>query len=313
MAWGGRRLGDFLGMPLDAGKSFGEAWTVSDHPLHLSVVATGPWSGRTLHQLMQEHRPELLGRAAQQYDRFPWLMKFLDCQDWLSVQVHPDEQAVKKLWPGEGNKTEAWFILDAAPGSKIYAGLRPGVDEARLRSALKAGAVADCLHSFEPRPGDCVFLPAGTVHAVGGGVLLAEIQQTSDATFRLFDWNRRDAQGKARPLHIEDAIKSIHWDRGPVEPMHLASFTNGSKSPGRQRLVTCPYFTMEYVQGQEPFELAGEERLQALVVVRGQGRWAAPTWQEEIKAGQAWVLPASVPRIPCQPEPDLAALLCSLP
>jgi mannose-6-phosphate isomerase len=277
------------------------------------VAATGPWAGCALRQLMQEHGEELLGRAANHHDRFPWLIKFLDCHDWLSVQVHPDEQAVKKLWPGEGSKTEAWFVLDADPGSKIYAGLRPGVDEARLRAALKAGSVADCLHSFKPQPGDSVFLPAGTVHAVGGGVLLAEIQQTSDATFRLFDWNRRDAQGKARPLHIEQAIQSIHWDRGPVEPLHVANFKNGSISSGRQRLVTCAYFTIEFIRMKEAFALAGEGRLQALVGLEGQGRWIAPNGREEIKAGQTWVLPASLPRISCQPQPDLAALICTLP
>ena len=129
-------------------------------------------------------------------------MKFLDARDWLSVQVHPDEEAVLRLWPGEGAKTEAWFVLAADPGSRIYAGLEPGTDKAGFRAALQAGTVAKCLHHFEPRPGDCVFLPAGTVHAVGGGVLMAEIQQTSDATFRLFDWHRRDAQGKsAHPSH----------------------------------------------------------------------------------------------------------------
>src|SRR5581483_6536170 len=108
-------------------------------------------------------------------------------------------------WPGEGSKTEAWFILAADPGSRIYAGLLPGVGEAEVRAALRTGTVAECLHQFEPRAGDCVFLPAGTVHAVGGGVLMAEVQQTSDATFRLFDWNRCDAQGRARELHIEQA------------------------------------------------------------------------------------------------------------
>jgi mannose-6-phosphate isomerase len=316
MVWGGRRLADFLGAALEPGQSYGEAWMVSDHPLHLSVVGAGSLAGHTLRQLLEEKRPELLGQAAAQYDRFPWLIKFLDCQDWLSVQVHPDEQAVKKLSPGEGSKTEAWFVLDAASGSKIYAGLRPGVDEARLRSALKAGTVAECLHCFEPRPGDSVFLPAGTVHAVGGGVLLSEIQQTSDATFRLFDWNRRDKQGKARPLHIEQAIASIHWDRGPVEPLHVPGFKTGSgatPSSGRKRLVTCPDFTMDYVRTGQPFACGGEGRLQALVVVQGRARWSSAECQEEIKTGQVWVLPASLPRISCQPQPDLAALLCTLP
>src|SRR5262249_19325002 len=159
---------------------------------------------------------ELLG--ADRCAVFPWLVKYLDARDWLSVQVHPDDEAVRRLWPGEGGKTEAWFVLAAAPESKIYAGLLPGVDEPALRKALATGTVADCLHQFRPRPGDCLFLPAGTVHAVGGGVLLAEVQQTSDATFRLFDWNRVDAQGRPRSLHVEQALACINWRQGPVLP-----------------------------------------------------------------------------------------------
>src|SRR5207302_4044201 len=119
----------------------------------------------------------------------------------------------------------------ATPGSRIYAGLLPGVNEKELRAALAGGKVAECLHRFEPQAGDCLFLPAGTVHAVGGGVLLAEIQQTSDATFRLFDWNRRDAHGKSRPLHIEESLASIHWDQGPVQPMRVANFRKDSAHP----------------------------------------------------------------------------------
>ena len=184
-------------------------------PLHNGRIMSGPDRGQTLRDRMEMDRDALLGNAAASYQQFPWLIKFLDASDWLSVQVHPDEKAVRQLWPGEGSKTEAWFVLDAQPGSKIFAGLLPGMDERRLRAALESGSVAECLHSFAPRSGDCVFLPAGTVHAVGGGVLMAEVQQTSDATFRLFDWNRRDAQGKSRDLHIDQSLTSTHWHRVP--------------------------------------------------------------------------------------------------
>ena len=168
MVWGGRRLGDVLGKPLPGKEPYGESWEISDHALHHSEVATGPWAGRTLRQLMEQECAVLLGAAASQHAVFPWLVKFLDACDWLSVQVHPDEESVRRLWPGEGSKTEAWFVLEAAPESRIYAGLLPGIDEPRLREALATQSVADCLHHFEPHPGDCVFLPAGTVHAVGG-------------------------------------------------------------------------------------------------------------------------------------------------
>jgi mannose-6-phosphate isomerase len=237
----------------------------------------------------------------------------LDANDWLSVQVHPDEKAVAKLWPGEGSKTEAWFVIDAAPGSRVYAGLLPGVDEKRLRSALAAGEITDCLHSFEPRPGDCVFLPAGTVHAVGGGVLMAEIQQTSDATFRLFDWNRRDDQGMSRPLHIEESLASIHWNQGPVNPVHVAELIKPSNLAKKQDLVRCPFFELTYWKSSEPVHLAGQGRLQALIILQGRGRWHGSSCSEELNMGQVWVLPASIPPLECQPDPSLTMLLVTLP
>src|SRR5262245_14789148 len=177
MVWGGRRLAA-LGKALPTGEPYGESWELSDHLSHQSAVAEGPHAGLTLRSLLAQAPEAVLGDGADPQAPFPWLVKFLDACDWLSVQVHPDEEKVKTLWPGEGPKTEAWFVLDALPGSRIYAGLQPGVDEKALRAAVEAGTVADCLHQFEPSPGDCLFLPAGTVHAVGGGVLLAEVQQT---------------------------------------------------------------------------------------------------------------------------------------
>jgi mannose-6-phosphate isomerase len=305
MVWGGRRLAEVLGKPLPTAGPYGESWEVSDHPLHRSVVATGPAAGRSLHELMEQERPMLLGPAAGAHATFPWLVKFLDAWDWLSVQVHPDADAVRRLWPGEGSKTEAWFVLDAAPGSRIYAGLLPGTDAARLRAALAAGTVADCLHQFEPRPGDCVFLPAGTVHAVGGGVLMAEVQQTSDATFRLFDWNRRDAQGRSRTLHVEEALACIDWTRGPVQPVRGP----GSAGP----LVQCPYFSLEYAEGSRPFACGGAGRLQALIVLQGSGRLRTAAGEEALAVGQVWMLPAALAEARCEPDGTLAALRCTLP
>src|SRR5207253_554036 len=212
-----------------------------------------------------------------------------------------------------------WFVLAAEPGSRVYAGLLPGVDERRLRAALEAGTVADCLHAFTPRPGDCLFLPAGTVHAVGGGVLMAEVQQTSDATFRLFDWNRRDAQGNMRKLHIEEALASIDWSRGPVEPVRVADFSvpsetaSGTVGRWRQSLVQCSYFALEYVRETEPFACGGEGRLQVLLVVQGQGRIATADGEEELRVGQAWVLPAALPKVWCQPDSGLGLVVSTLP
>jgi mannose-6-phosphate isomerase len=238
---------------------------------------------------------------------FPWLVKYLDARDWLSVQVHPDDERAARLCPGEGGKTEAWFVLDAAPDSRIFAGLRPGIDEARLRAALREGTVADCLHQIRPRPGQCLFLPAGTVHAVGGGVLMAEVQQTSDATLRLFDWNRRDAEGRARPLHIEQALACIDWQAGPITPVIANGFPGGDDV--QQRLVSCRYFTLDYFHTTRSLSLAGPGPLQVVLIIDGQGRIEA----EDIRRGDTLLLPARKKTVACATSSGLGMLVASLP
>ncbi len=312
MVWGGRRLADKLGKALPDDKAYGESWEVSDHTSHHSIVAGGPLAGQTLRRLMEEHREDLLGKDRANDSVFPWLIKFLDAHDWLSVQVHPDEDAVKTLWPGEGSKTEAWFILDVQPGAKIFAGLKQGVDEPTLRQASLEGTVAEYLHSFEPKPGDCVYLPAGTVHAIGGGILLAEIQQTSDATFRLFDWNRKDAQGQSRTLHIDQGMAAIHWDQGPVQAISVPAFTKEVQANGRVPLVSSPYFRMEYIQSSEFLSLESDQ-LNAVIVLDGQGEMVMPEKGQTISTGEVWILPASLPSVFYHPKKPLRLLFCTLP
>ena len=301
MPWGGRDLARFLGKNLPALGTFGESWEVSDHRIHRSRLATASHFGVTLRQLMLHDRRGLLGSAADRFDVFPWLIKLLDAKDWLSVQVHPDEDAVKTLLPGESAKTEAWYVLDAAPLSRIYAGLKPGIGPTQFRQALQEGRVLDCLHSFTPSVGDFVFLPAGTVHAVGGGVVFAEIQETSDATFRLSDWNLKDAQGQPRALHIEESFASIHWDQGPIEPITAVAARD---------LVKCRSFEIERIQRRADFALGDVDPLQALIVTQGQGRFDNG---EFFMPGDVWVLPAAMPRTTLHLDGPFAGLLCSLP
>jgi mannose-6-phosphate isomerase len=304
MVWGGRALAERLHKPLPTGEPYGEAWEVSDHALHHSVVAEGPWRGRTLRQLMRDERASLLGAAAERFAVFPWLIKFLDACDWLSVQVHPDAEVVRRLRPGEGSKTEAWLVIDAAPESRVYAGLLAGVGPEELRRAVAGGRAAECLHSFAPRAGDCVFLPAGTVHAVGGGVLFAEVQETSDATFRLFDWNRVDAQGKSRALHIDESFAAIHWERGPVHPVRADA------AAPRAPLIRCDQFVLEMLKPAGSIDLGNAGRLQALIVLDGAGRWSGGG---QVQSGQAWVLPASIGECRLEPTSPVTALLATLP
>ena len=302
MIWGGRKLARFMGKNLPSQDAYGEAWEVSDHPLHQSRLATASNFGLTLRHLMDQHRRDLLGPAAERFSIFPWLIKLLDADDSLSVQVHPDPEAVKKLSAGESAKTEAWLILDAEPTSRIYAGLKPGIGPAHLREALHQGAIEECLHAFTPNAGDFVFIPAGTVHALGGGVLLAEIQQTSDATFRLFDWNRRDAQGQPRKLHIEESFASIHWDQSPINPIAA----NDPRSP----LVACPYFAIERLHRPSSFSVGGRDRLQAMIVTHGQGRFDNG---EFVMPGDVWVLPAALPKTTLHLDMPMTGLFCTLP
>jgi mannose-6-phosphate isomerase len=308
-AWGGHALNRFLGKNPPAGVAIGESWEISDHRQHASVAATVNQFGHTLRYLMEQHRDELLGPAARSFDRFPWLIKLLDVTDRLSVQVHPDANAVRTLLPGEGSKSEAWLVLAAEPGSAVYSGLQPGVGTSDLRKALTDGTVVECLHQFAPTPGDLLYLPAGTVHAVGGGVLLAEIQETSDATFRLYDWDRRDATGKGRELHIEQALASIHWDAPKCQPMRAPTLIAGGGDT-QTALARTPHFAIDALCRQSPFPVGGAGVLQAFIVTQGHGRLANG---EFVMAGDAWILPASMPSMVLQPEGGLAGLWCSLP
>jgi mannose-6-phosphate isomerase len=299
MVWGGRGLGEALGKELPTGDAYGEAWEISDHSSHRTAVLGEP--ACTLEDLLRRDAKALLGAAAT---GFPWLVKYLDAHDRLSVQVHPDEVAVKRLLPGENSKTEAWFVLDARPGSRVWAGLLPGVGEAQLRRAVRDGSAAECLHSFEPRAGDCLFLPAGTVHAVGGGVLIAEVQQSSDATFRLWDW------GRPRELHFEQALASIDWAAGPVEPVRVAGYPDGD--PLWQELVRCRYFHLDYVRQREPFCLPAG-RMQVAMVLHGAGEILTDLGREPLARGDTLLLPASLPLVRVRPRGGVGLLLASLP
>lgn len=316
--WGGRALGNRLGRILPGPDSYGESWEVSDHPTHLSKVASGPWKGNTLRELMQWHREDLLGAAAGREAVFPWLVKYLDAEGLLSVQVHPDDRQVQRFLPGERGKTEAWVVLDAAPNGRIWHGLRPGVDERELRRGLAEGNVVDRLIEYRPAAGQCFFLPAGTVHAVGGGVLLAEIQQTSDATFRLFDWGRTSPQGTPRPLHVEESLACIAWDRPAPEPVTLQGFPGesgegakeGAVRPRMQDLVRCDYFHLSWLQGSVPFALGGRGRSTVFLALEGRGRFENG---EAILPHQVWVLPATLPETLVVPESPLGLLVALLP
>ena len=222
--WGGTRLRTVLGRDLDPRQTYAESWDICDHDADQSRVLAGPLAGATLHELFLEHRREVLGEQVPPTpsglpSRFPLLLKYLDAARDLSFQVHPDDAMAAKLDPPNLGKSEAWIVLEAEPGSLIYAGLHEDIDRSALAEAIRRGTCQECVHAFEARPGDCVFIPAGTVHALGAGLLVAEIQEASNTTFRLFDWNRVGPDGKPRPLHVQQGLEAADFARGPVEPL----------------------------------------------------------------------------------------------
>ena len=211
--WGGQQLRTLYGKPIPADKPIGEAWLISDHPSAVSVVSEGPHAGRTLHDLVEEDTVALLGSRSKltPHGRFPLLLKLLDSTDVLSVQVHPDDATAAALGEPDVGKTEMWHILHADPGAELICGLQEGATPSLLRSAIEAGDLERYLVRFPVQPGDSVFVRAGTVHAIGKGIVLAEIQQNSDLTYRLYDWNRVDSAGKPRKLHIDKGIRATDF------------------------------------------------------------------------------------------------------
>jgi mannose-6-phosphate isomerase len=306
--WGGRRLGTVLGKPLGDGDHFAESWEVVDHGTDQSVVAEGPLAGKTLHELVTQCGEALFGR---QYPlpQFPLLFKFLDAQQTLSVQVHPNDDQASRLTPPDLGKTEAWVVLAAEAGSKIYAGLQPSVDRETLERHRASGTCDACLHQFEPALGDCIFLQAGTVHALGAGLLIAEIQQSSNTTYRLFDWNRVDRDGKSRQLHISESLDTIDYARGPVGPQR----PQPTDRPHVERLVECDKFVLDRWRIDDPQSCGGDGRFHILAVVEGQVTLAAKGQPLLLSRGSTVLLPAECPAVSLKPQVRAVLLDMYLP
>jgi mannose-6-phosphate isomerase len=226
--WGGRNLEERFGRVLPEGKKIGETWELVDRAEAQSVVRGG---GESLHSYWDSaDRKKIFGAKAPDTARFPILIKLLDAQEKLSLQVHPPASMAKEL--GGDPKTEMWFFLETQPGADIYAGLKRGVGRKEFESGLVEGKVADCFHRLVTEAGQAMFLPSGRVHAIGAGNVILEIQQNSDTTYRVYDWNRKDDSGKARALHVKEALASIQWED------HEPTFVQ----PRGERLLVCDYF-----------------------------------------------------------------------
>jgi mannose-6-phosphate isomerase len=298
--WGGRRLADLLSAPLPGIGPIGEAWVLSDRDDHPSQVANGPLKGRTIAQVLEQFPKQVMGELAGRFPRFPLLLKFLDAREMLSVQVHP------------GGKTEAWVVLEAGIKSRIYAGLQPGTTAEVLRHALNDGTVADHLACFAPKPGDGVFIRPGTVHSLGDGVVVFEVQQNSDVTFRLYDWGHVDTKtGRARPLQVDQALACIDFAKGPTS--RVTPVLEGTTPVECQRLFHCEYFRLWRLRGRSPFNVGAAGVPRVLVCIEGAGQVEDGGATYAVGKGDVVLLPAVLGACTFRPRGAVNVLEIEIP
>jgi mannose-6-phosphate isomerase len=309
--WGGRRLADVVSAPLPGEGPIGEAWLLSDRDDHLSKVADGPLKGTTLRQLLEQSPKQVMGRLAGRFRRFPVLLKFLDAKEKLSVQVHPPDSLSSEIPPGESGKTEAWVVMEAGRASRIYAGLKRGTTREDLERAIAGKTVANLLASFTPKVGDTVFIRAGTVHSLCD-VVVFEVQENSDVTYRLYDWDRDDPKtGRPRALQVEKALASIDLKQvaiGPGTPVVLES------APSEfARLFHCVHFTVWRHTGQTPFPVGAPDVPRILVSLVGQGELDHDGTTYPVGRGDVMLLPAEVGACTYRPKGTVTILEVALP
>ena len=309
--WGGRRLADLLAAQLPGHGPIGEAWVLSDRDDYASRVADGPLKGQTISHLMAQSPEQLLGRLAGRFSRFPLLLKFLDVSAMLSLQVHPADDRKDLLPAGESGKTEAWVVLEAGPKSRMYAGLKPGTTAADLRRAVASGVAADDVASFIPKPGDGVFIPAGTVHSLGD-VVVFEIQENSDVTFRLDDWGHIDpTTGRPRALQIDQALSATNMAQGEIAP--VSPVVEETTPVKRERLFGCDHFRLWRLHGQSPFAVGAAGVPRVLVCLEGAGRVEHGDQTYAAAKGDVWLLPAAVGVCAFRPSGAVTLLEVALP
>ncbi len=315
--WGGRKIESVLGKSLPADKQIGESWEIYDFPPGVvegskdwvsAEIANGPLAGRLLHSMVVEFGAEMLGSVPlAKQGQFPILIKYLDAREDLSVQVHPP-QAYADANPGAHLKSEAWYVLQNDPGARLLIGLNAGVTRASFNTAITTGEIEAQIQSIKVKPGDCHYLPSGTVHALGAGILVAEVQTPSDTTFRVYDFKRVDpSTGKERKLHVDEAMECIDFETKPTKP---------KSAPPESRLVTSPYFHLEkkkISKGEtQTVHHAGPVVwmvLEGKMSLNGDGQ-TEPT---AVKRGDSVLLPASLKNCQVTAEADSVWLEVTFP
>lgn len=315
--WGGAALARW-GKALPADVLIGESWELSDLPGDESRVARGPLRGHTIRELMSEWGRHLLGDCAPVAGRFPLLVKLLDAADNLSVQVHPRPRDVIDQGSGVNSgspypavKHECWFVLEALPGAVLYAGLLPGITAAELSDALGTARIVELLARREVRAGDCFYLPSGTLHALGAGILVAEVQTPSDVTYRAYDWERRDSAGRARELHLSESLDNVRWDVAESHILAAASAADPESArfapiTGATPLVRCPAFALDRWSGPIGAELDLRGEMAVLIGLAGRLALSSAAGGESLGGGETMLVPATCARQALRVVPDLS-------
>ncbi len=298
--WGGERIARFKGIP-SQGHDIGESWELSPMPGHESTVIDGPFKGETLTALALRYPEELLGKKVNEkwHGRFPLLIKFIDSNDDLSIQVHPDDRLAAERHQSLG-KTEMWYSLDPQPGAYLYAGFNRPMDEAAFRHMIADNTIVDALAKADVKKGDLFYLPAGRVHAIGRGNLIVEIQEASDITYRIYDYDRRDANGNPRDLHVDQSVDAVNYDDVVSGKQNIIPAKGESST-----LVDCEYFTtcVHDIDRETLLDLSQLDSFTVLIGIGGQLSVSTPDGQTvSLPQGHTLLVPACQPSVKIQGE-----------
>lgn len=289
--WGGDKILHFKHLNTSI-ENVGESWEISGVKDSECIVSEGPWKGRSLNQLVDEMKQDLVGKENYERfgDEFPLLIKFIDARQDLSIQVHPTDEIAQRKGKPHG-KTEMWYVMDSAPEAKLFTGLKKQITPEQYEQMVEDGTICDALAQYEVKEGDVFFLPAGRIHAIGSGCFLAEIQQTSDVTYRIYDYKRRDKDGNYRQLHTKEAAECINFNVENDYRTHYVERQNQGVT-----LVQCPYFSTAVYDLDEPMTLDYSEldSFVALIVVKGEGKITDNEGNKiSVKAGDTLLVPAT--------------------